>query len=84
MVGEPLQEIVRGVHGSGHQQGFGAREVAVDGLARDPEGAGDVGDAELGAALVDRLARSGEDSRDRLVIRRGRRSRPAMGAHGRK
>ncbi len=61
MCGQPVEEVVGRVHGGGDEQRVGAGEVPVHGLAGDPERAGDVGDAEVGAALVDRLARGVED-----------------------
>ena len=70
-----------GVHGGRHEQGVGAGEVPVDRLAGDAERAGDVGDGEVGAAGVDRLARRVEDPRDGFVVAGGRRARPAVGAH---
>ena len=81
MVGQAVEEVVGRVHRGRDQQRVGAGEVPVHGLAGDPEGAGDVGDGEVGAACVDGLACRVEDARDRLVVAGGRRSRPAVGAH---
>lgn len=68
MRGQPVEEVARGVYRRSHQQRFGAGKVPVDGLSGDTERAGDVGDGEVGAALVDRLACRGQDACHGLLV----------------
>ncbi len=76
MGGHPVQEVAGRVYRRLHQQGVGAGEIAVHGLAGDAEGAGYVGDREVRAPLVDRLAGRGQDPGNRLFVGRPAPSRP--------
>ena len=59
---QPLLKAAGRVHGCRDEQRVGAGEVPVHRLAGDTQRAGDVGDGEVGAAGVDRLARRVEDA----------------------
>src|ERR1700710_666546 len=63
------------------QQRLGAGEVAVHRLPCHAQRTRYVGDAEVGPLRVDGVTGGVENSRDCLVIRRGRRTGPAVGTH---
>ena len=72
MCGQPVEEAAYSVHGGRHEEGVRAGEIPVHRLAGDAERASHVGDGEVRAAGVDRLACGVEDPRDGFVVAGGR------------
>ena len=81
MGGQPVQEVGGRDDAGLHQQCLGAREVAVHRLAGDAQRAGHVGDGEVRATLVDRLARGSEYPGDGFLVTRRRGAGPPVGSH---
>jgi len=79
--GQSVKEAAGGMHRRRDEQGIGARKIPVDRLPGDAKRAGDVGDGEVGAVRVDRLACGVEDPGDGFLVGCGCRSGPAVGAH---
>ena len=72
MRGHPVEKVAGGAYGGGHQQCVRAGEVPIHRLTGHPERARDIGDGEVGALDVDRLARRGQDARNGFVVAGGR------------